>query len=333
MATHCLISKTENCKNCYKCIRSCPIKAISFENNRATIIHEECILCGTCYNICPQQLKEVRNDVNMVKGLLKWNKVIASVAPSHVAYYENTDISAIRDALLQLGFSAVEETAIGATIVKKAYDEMINDGRDVVISSCCHSINLLIEKRYPECLPYLADVLTPMQAHGLNIRERYGDEIKVVFIGPCTAKKEEFSPYGSEYLYVDSVLTFEELKAIIDSRDIDMDSLEPDESFSEASYYGRVFARSGGLVEAVRQGLKELDQDFDLKAVSCNGIEECRNVLTRVMAGTLDVNFIEGMACVGGCVGGAGCITRSPANRVFVDRFGKESSKKTLKQP
>lgn len=165
MATHCLISKTENCKNCYKCIRSCPIKAISFENNRATIIHEECILCGTCYNICPQQLKEVRNDVNRVKGLLKWNKVIASVAPSHVAYYENTDISAIRNALLQLGFSAVEETAIGATIVKKAYDEMINDGRDVVISSCCHSINLLIEKRYPECLPYLADVLTPMQAH------------------------------------------------------------------------------------------------------------------------------------------------------------------------
>ena len=285
MATHCLISKTDNCKNCYKCIRSCPIKAISFENNRANIIHEECILCGTCYNICPQQLKEVRNDILKAKGLLRQNKVIASVAPSHVAYYENTDISAIREALLKLGFFAVEETAIGATIVKKAYDEMINEGRDVVISSCCHSVNLLIEKKYPECLPYLADVLTPMQAHGLNIKERYGNDAKVVFIGPCISKKDE----ADHSDYIDAVLTFEEFDKWMKDENVTLDTEKKAETVDKSK--ARLFPRAGGIIDTMAC------EREDYQYIAVDGLRNCMRTLEDIRNGLLHKCFIEMSTC------------------------------------
>ncbi|MBQ4253775.1 MAG: PAS domain-containing protein [Erysipelotrichaceae bacterium] len=291
MATYSLISKTENCKNCYKCIRNCPIKAISFENNRASIIHDECILCGTCYNVCPQQLKEIRTDVPKVKALLKWDKVIASIAPSHVAYYENTDISAIREALLKLGFFAVEETAIGATIVKKAYDEMINEGRDVVISSCCHSVNLLIEKRYPQCLSYLADVLSPMQAHGLNIRQRYGDEAKVVFIGPCISKKDE----ADHSDYIDAALTFEELDGWLKEAGITLDekTAEPVEK-SKA----RLFPKAGGIIDTMAC------ERNDYQYIVVDGLNECMHTLEDLKNGKIHKCFIEMSSCSGSCING-----------------------------
>ena len=206
---YCLISNTSDCKNCYKCIRHCPIKAISFENDRASIIHEDCILCGTCYNVCPQDLKVIRNDLEKVQGLIRYsNQVFVSLAPSFIAYYPEADITTMRKALQKLGFTDVEETAVGATIVKSAYDEMLDDDHDVIISSCCHSVNTLIKRYYPDCLPYLADVLSPMQAHGLDIKKRYGNDAKVVFIGPCIAKKDEADRHPE---YIDAVLTFEEL--------------------------------------------------------------------------------------------------------------------------
>ncbi len=291
MAIYPLISRTENCKNCYKCIRSCPIKAISFENNRANIIHDECILCGTCYNICPQQLKEVRNDIQRVRGLLKRNKVVASVAPSHVAYYENTDISAIRDALMKLGFFAVEETAIGATIVKKAYDEMINEGRDVVISSCCHSINLLIEKRYPECLPFLADVLTPMQAHGLNIREKFGD-VKVVFIGPCISKKDE----ADHSEYIDAALTFEELDRWLKEENIDLDTEKKAETVERSR--ARLFPKAGGIIDTM------MCEREDYQYIVVDGLGNCMQTLEDIRNGDIHRCFIEMSACEGSCING-----------------------------
>ena len=153
----CLESKSNNCKNCYKCIRHCPIKSISFGGDKASIISDTCILCGRCYLVCPQEVKVVRNDVGKAKRLLSSHKVYASLAPSFVSYYSYTSFDEIINALKKLGFSEVEETAIGATIVKKAYDEMLDEpDRDVVISSCCHSINLLIQKHYPEAKKYLA---------------------------------------------------------------------------------------------------------------------------------------------------------------------------------
>ena len=212
-------TKKNDCKNCYKCIRSCPTKSISFVDNQASIIKDDCVLCGKCYLSCPQGAKEIRNDVSKVKDLINsGKKVIVSLAPSFLANYRNSSIRTMKEALKKLGFYDVEETAIGATIVKRAYDEMLNnDDRDIIISSCCHSVNLMIQKHYPECLPYLADVLSPMLAHGKDIKERYKDAY-VVFIGPCIAKKDEVDI--SKDNYVDVALTFIELDKMLQEANI-----------------------------------------------------------------------------------------------------------------
>ena len=159
-----LTLKKSNCKNCYKCIRNCPVKAIRFSGNQAHIIGNECILCGQCFVVCPQNAKQIVDGTEKVKVLIQsGDPVVVSLAPSFIANYEGAGIEAMRKALKQLGFYDVEETAIGATIVKSEYERMLQEEeRDIVISSCCHSINLLIQKHYPQALEYLADVVSPM---------------------------------------------------------------------------------------------------------------------------------------------------------------------------
>ena len=163
----CLTLKKSNCKNCYKCIRHCPVKSIRFSGNQAYIIENECILCGQCFVVCPQNAKEIVDETEKVKVLLQSGApVYVSLAPSFAANYEQIGIDGMRDALKKLGFADAEETAVGATMVKREYERLLREEqRDVVISSCCHSINLLIQKYYPAVLPYLADVESPMQAH------------------------------------------------------------------------------------------------------------------------------------------------------------------------
>ena len=213
--SNCLTLKKSNCKNCYKCIRHCPVKAIRFSGNQAHIIGNECILCGQCFVVCPQNAKEIVDGTEKVKVFLQSSDpVIVSLAPSFVANYDGVGIGAMRKALKQLGFSDVEETAIGATIVKNEYERILREEeRDIVISSCCHSINLLIQKYFPAELEYLADVMSPMQAHCKDIKSRYPNA-KTVFIGPCVAKKDEAEYYGG---IVDAVLTFEELTKWLES--------------------------------------------------------------------------------------------------------------------
>ena len=207
----CLTLKKSNCKNCYKCIRHCPVKSIRFSGNQAYIIGNECILCGQCFVICPQDAKQIVDETEKAKVLLNGDEpVYVSIAPSFIANYDGIGIEAMREALKRLGFANAEEPAIGATIVKKEYDRMLKvDERDIIISSCCHSINLLIQKYFPSALPYLADVLSPMQAHCKRIKEEHPGA-KTVFIGPCVAKKDEASYYEG---FVDAVLTFDELTA------------------------------------------------------------------------------------------------------------------------
>ena len=204
-----LTLKKANCKNCYKCIRHCPVKAIRFSGNQAHIIGNECILCGQCFVVCPQNAKEIVAEIEKVRVLLQsGDPVIVSLAPSFITNYEGVGIDAMRRALQQLGFHDVEETAVGATIVKNEYERMLREeDRDIVISSCCHSINLLIQKHHPAALEYLADVLSPMQAHCRDIKARIPNA-KTVFVGPCVAKKDEAEHYEG---FVDAVLTFEEL--------------------------------------------------------------------------------------------------------------------------
>jgi len=288
----CLTLKKSNCKNCYKCIRHCPVKSIRFSGNQAYIISDECILCGQCFVVCPQDAKQIVDETEKVRVLLQsGDPVVVSLAPSFVANYEGVGIDSMRDALKKLGFYDAEETAIGATIVKNEYDRMINEGqRDIIISSCCHSINLLIQKYYPNLLPYLADVLSPMQAHCIDIKKRIPNA-KTVFIGPCVAKKDEAQKYEG---VVDAVLTFDELTAWLNNEKI---SLEKKKDKNEKSL-ARFFPTTGGILKTMAMA----NPSYSYMAM--DGVENCMAALKDIEAGNVHNCFIEMSACVGSCVGG-----------------------------
>ncbi|MDD6847854.1 MAG: [Fe-Fe] hydrogenase large subunit C-terminal domain-containing protein [Oscillospiraceae bacterium] len=288
----CLKLKKSNCVNCYKCIRHCPVKSIRFSGNQAHIVGNECILCGQCFVVCPQDAKEIVDSTEKVKILLMDDApVIASIAPSFVANYHGVGIESIRNALKKLGFYDAEETAIGATIVKKEYDRMLNeDNRNILISSCCHSINLLIQKHFPDLLSYLADIVSPMQAHCLDIKKRH-PEAKTVFIGPCVAKKDEADHYGD---IVDAVLTFEELTQWLKNEGIELEQKCDKEDFSKA----RIFPTTGGI-------LKSMDLDAgNYSYLALDGVENCISALEDIRVGNIKNCFIEMSACIGSCIGG-----------------------------
>ena len=288
---NCLTLKKSNCKNCYKCIRHCPVKAIRFSGNQAHIIGNECILCGQCFVVCPQNAKEIVNEVEKVKVLLQsGDPVVVSIAPSFIANYDGAGIDSMRTALKKLGFYDAEETAIGATIVKSEYERMLKEeDRDVVISSCCHSVNLLIQKYYPAVLEYLADVMSPMQAHCQDIKKRIPNA-KTVFVGPCVAKKDEAT--HSEGI-VDAVLTFEELSEWLKEENIELEIVQDDNEYSRA----RFFPTTGGV-------LKTMEEVKDYTYVAIDGVENCIEVLKDIEKGKIHNCFIEMSACVGSCVGG-----------------------------
>lgn len=282
--------KKSNCKNCYKCIRHCPVKSIRFSGNQAHIVGDECILCGQCFVICPQNAKEIVDSTELVSVMLGQDApVIASIAPSFVAYFENTGIESVREALKKLGFADVEETAIGATLVKREYDRLLSEGKqDVIISSCCHSVNLLIQKYYPQLAPYLAPVVSPMQAHCLDIKRRH-PEAKTVFIGPCLSKKDE-AQTGA----VDAVLTFSELSAMLDSAHITVEAKMDIDSHSRA----RLFPTVGGILKSMECQSKAYTY------LTVDGVENCKAALEDISRGAVGRCFIEMSACPGSCIGG-----------------------------
>ena len=289
---NCLTLKKSNCKNCYKCIRHCPVKAIRFSGNQAHIIGNECILCGQCFVVCPQNAKEIVDETEKVKVFLQsGDPVIVSLAPSFIANYEGVGINAMRKALKQLGFYDVEETAIGATIVKTEYERMLKeDERDVIITSCCHSINLLIQKHYPQALEYLADVVSPMQAHCKDIKSRFPNA-KTVFIGPCVAKKDEAEHYEG---IVDAVLTFEELTEWFKSDNIVLEKEMDNDICSRA----RFFPTTGGILKTMAQDIPGYTY------LALDGVDNCIAALKDIIDGKVHKCFIEMSACVGSCVGG-----------------------------
>ena len=289
--SNCLTLKKSNCKNCYKCIRHCPVKAIRFSGNQAHIIGNECILCGQCFVVCPQNAKEIVNEVEKVKVFLQsGDPVVVSIAPSFIANYDGAGIDAMRTALKKLGFYDAEETAIGATIVKTEYERMMmEEDRDIIISSCCHSINLLIQKYYPSALEYLADVMSPMQAHCQDIKKRIPNA-KTVFVGPCVAKKDEAEYYEG---IVDAVLTFEELSEWFKEENIELETIQDNNDCSRA----RFFPTTGGI-------LKTMSNVKGYTYVAIDGVENCIQVLKDIKKGKIHNCFIEMSACVGSCVGG-----------------------------
>ena len=287
-----LTLKKSNCKNCYKCIRNCPVKSIRFSGNQAHIINNECILCGHCFVVCPQDAKQIVDETEKVKVMLQSGEpVVASIAPSFIANYPGVGIAAMRRALKKLGFYDAEETAVGATIVKTEYERMLReDNRDVIISSCCHSINLLIQKYFPGALHCLADVLSPMLAHCQDIKRRM-PEAKTVFIGPCVAKKDEADHYAG---LTDAVLTFEELTNWLKKEGIELEN----EMDSEAESRARFFPVTGGVLKT----MKKNEDQYTYLAI--DGVENCIEALKDIESGKVHRCFIEMNACAGGCISG-----------------------------
>ncbi|MGN0447524.1 MAG: 4Fe-4S dicluster domain-containing protein [Acutalibacteraceae bacterium] len=339
-------SKCKECGKCSKvcpysaiinhtrpCEKSCKVKAITMtETKAAAIDRSKCISCGACVYQCPwgaiTDKSFILDCINLIKGSdnNKNYKVYAVVAPSISSQFVYAKLGQVITGIRELGFYTTIEAALGADMVAfKESKELIEKG--FLMSSCCPAFVTYVEKNFPNLKEHTSENLSPAATIAKYIKETDVGS-KIVFIGPCTAKKAEYHR-PEVRSYIDCVITFEELQALFDSKGIDITSLEED-VLDNASYFGRIFARSGGLSDAVKQGISEHGSDFELEAVPCDGIEECKVALLRKSKNLLDGNFIEGMACVNGCIGGAGCLTHGEKNRAEVDKYGKLAFEKTI---
>ena len=314
------------------CQNACKVKAISMNENKAAAIdNNKCISCGACVYQCPfgaiMDKSYILDAIELLKNRDGKNKVYAIVAPSISSQFTYAKLGQVITGMKKLGFHTVVEAALGADMVAQAESKELAE-KGFLTSSCCPAFVAYIKKNFPALVPFVSHNLSPMGAISKYIKETE-ENAKIVFIGPCTAKKAEVQ-LDSVKPYVDVVLTFEELQALFDSRDLDITTLEED-VLDNASYYGRIFARSGGLSDAVAEGLKEQGlEDFKLNACACDGIEACRVALLKKSKNLLDANFIEGMACIGGCIGGAGCLTHGEKSKTEVDKYGMLAHEKTI---
>ena len=316
------------------CQIACKVKAISInEENAAAIDNEKCIQCGACVYQCPFGAIMDKSYILNVIDLIKKSennqkyKVYTIVAPSISSQFTYAKLGQVITGLKELGFYTVIEAALGADMVAQSESRELAE-KGFLTSSCCPAFVRYVKSAFPDLLPLVSHNPSPMVALAQYIKG-IDPTAKVVFIGPCTAKKAE-AQLESAKPYVDAVLTFEELQALYDSKDVDITTLE-EGVLDNASYFGRIFARSGGLSDAVVEALKEQEIDFTVKSAVCDGIEECRIALLKKSKNALDANFIEGMACVGGCIGGAGCLTHGEKNKAEVDKYGREAFEKTIR--
>ncbi|MBR6687805.1 MAG: 4Fe-4S dicluster domain-containing protein [Clostridia bacterium] len=325
-----IVSRKRPCQN------ACKIKAISMNEQKAAAIdNDKCIQCGACVYQCPfgaiMDKSFIVNAIDILKKSKNQDgsenyKVYAIVAPSISSQFSYAKLGQVVTGLKTLGFRDVIEAALGADMVALEEAKELSE-KGLLTSSCCPAFVRYIKTAFPNLVEHISHNMSPMAVLAKYIKETTPGA-KVIFIGPCTAKKAE-AQLESVKPYVDTVLTFEELQALFDSRDLDLASLE-EGVLDNASYFGRIFARSGGLTDAAAQAMKEQNIDFDIKPVVCDGIEACRMALLKLNKGVLDGNFIEGMACIGGCIGGAGCLTHGEKNKAEVDKYGREAFEKTI---
>mgnify|MGYP000808698018 FL=1 len=323
-----IVSRRRPCEN------SCKVKAISMnENKAASISNEKCISCGACVYQCPFGAIIDKSFILDVIDMLKRSKnnteykMYAVVAPSISSQFTYAKLGQVVTGIKELGFFNVVEAALGADMVAyKEAEELKKKG--FLTSSCCPAFVDYIKKQFPDLAEHISENLSPAATIAKYIKTT-SSPCKVVFIGPCTAKKMEFQK-PEVRPYIDSVITFEELQALFDAKKVDIENLK-ESVLDNASYFGRIFARSGGLTDAVSEAIKEQGEtDFVFNPIACDGIEACRAALLRAARGALPNNFIEGMACVDGCIGGAGCLTHGEKNKREVDAYGKEAMEKNI---
>ncbi len=324
---HAIISSKRPCEN------ACKVKAIKkTSDNSAEIINEKCIACGACVYQCPfGSISDKSFILDTIKLLKESNnntkhKVYAVVAPSISSQFQHANLGQVITGIKKLGFYTVIEAALGADAVALEESKELAE-KGFLTSSCCPAFVMYIEKNFKDFAKHISHNLSPMARIAKFIKET-DPTSKIVFIGPCTAKKMEYQ-LEKVRPYIDNVITFEELQALFDSKELDLSILDTD-VLDNASYFGRIFARSGGLSDAVVQAIKEQDIDFEITAEKCDGIEACKIAILKSMKKMSKSNFIEGMACVGGCIGGAGCLTHGPKDKSEVDKYGMEAYEKTL---
>ena len=291
------------CKDCYKCIRNCPVKAIRYSDGHAEIIQSECILCGECVVTCPQRGDFVVSSIDAIRGIIEdGQQVIASVAPSFISDLKVGSIEGMRETLKKLGFADAQETAMGAEIVSREYERIMRENEmDLLISSCCTSVVMLIQRYYPDVLPYLAPVKSPMQIHCEMLKKQYPDAV-TVFIGPCYAKKGE--AYESDS--VDHSITFYELKEWMQEVGVAPVNIEraPDDRKR-----ARRYPRQDGLV-------KSMTPVEGWNRVAIDGVNDCIAALSEIRHGGVHKTFLEMTACEGSCVNGPAIRKNRYENRI-----------------
>jgi len=289
------------CQDCYRCVRTCPVKAIRVMCSQAEVVDELCIVCASCVRACPQEAKVTRDDLPAVKAALAdGRRVVASVAPSAPAYFAMTTFAQMEQLLSGLGFAAAGETAFGAEMVGQAHGEFVEQEPKLwpIITSSCPVVVNLVEKCYPDLIPYLAPIVSPMIAHGRYLRQQYGDDAFIVFIGPCIAKKGEIVDETVAGV-VDAVITFTELEQWAEEVGTAFPAAKP-EANPVQRVCARLFPLEGGLVGTALMDTDILAGDI----VIASGIEACRNVMEGIRSGALEARLVELMACEGGCING-----------------------------
>lgn len=291
--------KEANCKNCYKCIRECPVKSISFNGEQAQIVDDECVYCGHCLITCPQHAKEIVNDVGKVKALIhNKNRVYVSIAPSYPSYFKGVSMAQMSAALKKLGITQVEETAVGATKVSEEYEKLVAQHKmRNIITTACPTVCMLVQKYYPDLVPYLAPVASPILAHAKSMKEVYGNRIKVVFIGPCISKKHDVEDVTNENL-LSAALTFEELEGWLEEEGISFEE-EDEEQRGIRKPVARFYPIPGGIIKTIPHASRK-----GYKFVGVDGMSRCMKILDSLREDDISDYFIEMNACEGACVGG-----------------------------
>ena len=310
------------------CENACKVNAIKMDENRTAVIdNDKCISCGACVYQCPFGAIVDKSFITDVIELLKGeNEVYAIIAPSISAQFKLATFGQVVTAIKMIGFDGVVEAALGADLVAH-YEALELVEKGFLTTSCCPAFVSYIKKNFPNLVKNISHNLSPMAMIAKIIKEKKPNA-KTVFIGPCTAKKSE-AQLDSVKPYVDYVLTFEELIALMGAKDIPLRELE-ETKLDDASLFGRIFARSGGVTEAVKQVLKEQNIDFAFNPIACDGIENLKILLLKANKGLLPNNFIEGMVCTGGCIGGPCALTHEPKDKSLIDKHGSEASVKEI---
>ena len=294
--------KATKCKHCYKCVRNCEVKAIMIKDERAEIMPDKCILCGKCMQVCPQSAKTLVSDLNTVKGYIANHiPTVVSIAPSYMGLLKYKTIGQINAALRKLGFADVRETSEGAAMVTAEYARLLEEGEmETIITTCCPSVNDLIEIYYPQLVPYMAPVVSPMIAHGKMLKEELGSNVKVVFLGPCIAKKKEAGDVRHDSC-IDAVLNFNDINRWLNEEEITIEDCEDIPFRHLDPKVNRLYPVTNGVVNSV---LATEEKKDGYRKFYVHGAKNCIDLCESMVRGEIKGCFIEMNMCSGGCIKG-----------------------------